>query len=213
MRKLTLLAVALSAGLAGAALASDIHGAWTANADRERPGRMYLGYTRNRWNHNGDTLNVADLSGLTSAQIDSESSTPVQFQLAREAGTISFEGTFKRGDGAGQYSFQPNRAFIDTLRGLGVDFVLRRYGGQDDDDTLFQLTMQDVSSSFIRTMQALGYRETLTTYHEMRIFGVNPRFIQDLKDAGYENVPARKLVALRIAGVDLNFIRKMNDIK
>ena len=213
MRKLTLLAVALSAGLAGAALASDIHGAWTANADRERPGRMYLGYTRNRWNHNGDTLNVADLSGLTSAQIDSESSTPVQFQLAREAGTISFEGTFKRGDGAGQCSFPPNRPYIDTLRGLGVDFVLRRYGGQDDDDTLFQLTMQDVSSSFIRTMQALGYRETLTTYHEMRIFGVNPRFIQDLKDAGYENVPARKLVALRIAGVDLNFIRKMNDIK
>src|SRR5204862_5249133 len=129
-------------GLAGAALASHIHGAWTANADRERPGRMYLGYTRNRWNHNGDTLNVADLSGLTSAQIDSESSTPVQFQLAREAGTISFEGTFKRGDGTGRESCQPNRAFIDTLRGLGVDFVLRRTVGQDDVGTVFIHTLQ-----------------------------------------------------------------------
>jgi opacity protein-like surface antigen len=213
MRKITLLAVALSAGLAGAALASDIHGAWNASYDRERPGRIYLGYTRNQWNHNGDTINVADLSGITTAQIDSDTSTPVQFQLVRESGTITFEGSFKRGDGAGQYSFQPNRAFIDTLRGLGVDFVLRRHGDKDDDDTLFQLTMQDVSSSFIRAMQSLGYRETLTTYHEMRIFGVNPQFIQDLKEAGYENVPAKKLIRLRIAGVDMNFIRNMNKIE
>lgn len=214
MRKLTLLAVALSAGLAGAALASDIHGAWTATTDRERPGRLYLGYTHDRWNHNGDTLKVADLSGLTQAQIDSDTSTHVQFQLAREAGTISFEGTFKRGDGAGQYSFEPNRAFIDTLRNLGVDFVLRRHRPTgDDDDTLFQLTLMDVSSSFIRSMQSLGYRETLSTYYEMRLFGVSPQFINDLRNAGYENVPARKLVALRIAGVDIDFIQAMNKIE
>jgi hypothetical protein len=213
MRKLTLLAVALSAGLAGAALASDIHGAWNASYDRERPGRIYLGYTRNYWNHNGDTLNVADLSGITTAQIDSDTSTPVQFQLVREAGTITFEGSFKHGDGAGQYSFQPNRAYIDALRALGVDFVFRRHGDRDDDDTLFQLTMVDVSSSFIRAMQSLGYRETLTTYYEMRLFGVGPQFIQDLKEAGYENVPAKKLIRLRIAGVDMNFIRSMNKIE
>lgn len=215
MRRITLLAVALSAGLAGATLASDIHGAWTASVDRERPGRIYLGYTRDRWNHNGDTLKVADLSGITAAQIDSDTSTPVQFQLARESGTITFEGSFKRGDGAGQYSFQPNRAFIDTLHNLGVDFELRRHRtrDEDEDDTLFQLTMTDVSSSFIRTMQSLGYRETLNTYYEMRLFGVSPQFINDLKDAGYENVPARQLVKLRIAGVDINFIRSMNKIE
>ena len=215
MRRITLLAVALSAGLAGAALANDIHGAWTASADRERPGRIYLGYTRDRWNHNGDTLNVADLSGLTPAQIDSETSTPVQFRLAREAGTITFEGTFKHGDGAGQYSFQPNRAYIDSVRNLGIDFVLHRHRNKDvdDDDTLFRLTMADVSSSFIRTMQSLGYRDTLNTYYEMRLFGVTLQFINDLKDAGYVNVPARKLVALRIAGIDINFIRTMNKIE
>ena len=215
MRKITLLAVALSAGLAGAALASDIHGAWTASVDRERPGRIYLGYTQDHWNHNGDTLNAADLAGLTPSQIDSDTSTPVQFRLAREAGTITFEGTFKHGDGAGQYSFEPKRVFIDAVRNLGLDFVLHRHRtrDEDEDETLFRLAMADVSTSFIRTMQSLGYRDTLNTYYEMALFGVTPQFINDLKDAGYVNVPARKLVALRIAGVDINFIRIMNKIE
>jgi len=213
MKHITLLAVALCAGLAGAVLADDLHGAWTANSDRERPG-LYLGITRNRWSHYGDTLKIADFAGLTPAQVDSDTAVPVKFQLARESGTITFEGTFKRGDGAGQYSFQPNRAYIDSLRILGVAFEMHRHHfDKSEEDALFSLTMLDVSTSFIRTMQSMGYRETLDTYIEMRLFGVSQQFIQDLKDAGYANVPAKKLVALKVHGIDLNFIRAMNAIE
>ena len=73
--------------------------------------------------------------------------------------------------------------------------------------------MLDVSTSYIRSMQAEGYRETLHRYMQMRIFNVTPEFIHELKDAGYSNIPADKLVALRVHAVDINYIRKMNAIE
>lgn len=209
--KTILLAVALSAGLAGAASA-DIHGSWTATLDDKRDDRIHFNIVHHGWNQYGNTMKVADFAGLTSAQIESATQTAVQFRLVREAGTITFEGTFKRGDGAGQYSFEPNRNYIGSLRSVGVPFELRRKD-KPEEDVLFQFAMFDLSTAYIRSMQAEGYRESLETYKKMRIFNVTPEFIHELSDAGYANLPADKLVKLKIHGVDVDYIRKMNSIE
>lgn len=207
-----LLAVAISAGLAGAASA-EIRGQWTASIDSKHPDRVYFSITRNVWQHSGNTMSLAGFAGLTSEQATSETTTPVQFRFAREAGTISFEGTFKRGDGAGLFTFEPNFGFANTIRSLGLEFASQRRPAKTDEEMLFTLAMYDVSSSYIRSMQAEGYRESLDLYTQMRIFDVTPQFIHELKDAGYSNVPAKKLVALRTHGVDINYIKTMNAIE
>ncbi|HJQ40953.1 MAG TPA: hypothetical protein VKB93_27765 [Thermoanaerobaculia bacterium] len=210
--KTILLAVALSAGLATAASA-ELHGSWTATLDEKRPDRMHVSIVRNGWNHFGNTMKTADFAGLTPAQISSSTQTPVQFKLTREAGTLTFEGTFKRGDGAGQYSFDANPGYIQSLRSLGVTFELPRDREKTEEQALFELALIDVSTAYIRTMQGEGYRESFATYKKMRLFNVTPEFIHQLADAGYSNLPADKLVKLKIHGVDIDYIRKMNSIQ
>jgi hypothetical protein len=153
MSKILLLAVALSAGLAGAASA-EIHGSWTAVLDSERPDRMYMNITRKMWQHNGNTMKLADFAGLTREQAESDTQVLVQFKIARDAGTIAFEGTFKRGDGAGQFSFQPNLGYPQALREMGIEFELKRRRPKSDEEVLFDLAMLDVSPAYVRAMQA-----------------------------------------------------------
>jgi hypothetical protein len=211
--KTILLAVALSAGFAAAASA-EIHGSWTATYDEQHEGRLQLSIVRGGWNHFGSPMKISDFAGLTLAQIESSAQAPVQFTLPREAGTVTFEGTFKRGDGAGQFRFEQNRGYLDALRSVNVPFEIRRDRENDSDEkALFQLALFDVSTAYIRSMQDLGYRESLETYKKMRLFGVTPEFVRQLSAEGYSNLPADKLVKLKIHGVDINYIRKMNSIE
>src|SRR5687768_18221326 len=46
------------------------------------------------------------------------------FEMRREAGTSVFEGTFRKGKGAGQFTFTANRGYVDAVRALGVPFDL-----------------------------------------------------------------------------------------
>jgi hypothetical protein len=211
--KTILLAVALSAGFAGAASA-ELHGSWTATLDDQHQDRMHVNIVRNGWNHYGNTMKIADFAGLAPAQISSTTQSQVQFKLAREAGTITFEGTFKRGDGAGQYSFEANPGYSNSLRSVGVTFEMPRdRESKSEEQVLFEMALMDVSTAYIRSMQAVGYRESFAMYKKMRLFNVTPEFIRQLADAGYSNLPADKLVKLRIHGVDIDYIRKMNSIQ
>ena len=44
----------------------------------------------------------------------------------------------------------------------------------------------------------------------MRLHGVTPQFIRDLKDARNEHIAVEKLIDIRIHGIDANFVKKMN---
>ncbi len=205
MKRTIAIAAALLFSVASAAFA-DLHGSWTANSWDKKPSVLQLNLTRGKNHQFGNSTNVSDLRGLSEAQIAGASATPVQFQIAREGGTISFEGSFRNGDGAGQWTFVPNRGYISAVRSLGVEFDL---DGDTEEENLMTVTVLDVSTPYIRSLQAAGYRETLEKYISMRIFKVTPEYINELRQLGFDHLDADDLVTTRIHKVTPDYIRQM----
>ena len=189
---------------------AQIQGSWTTTPSGTRDdGRINIQMAR-RNSNTGQTMQIADLTGLTLAQINSSTSTPVQFQLRREAGTVTFEGTFKQGYGAGQFSFAPNRSYEAAIRALGVRGDRNKRGDGDiDDEDLLHLAIHDVSTEFIRSMKAEGYDESLDQYLAMRIFRVNPVLVREFRSIGFAKLDAEDLISSQIHGATPAFIREM----
>src|SRR5260370_17018309 len=181
------------------AASAQIRGAWSAREKGDRVHRNMPRVTSN-W---GRTLPRTDFA-ITEAEMNSSTETPVHFAFNRDAGMIDFTGTFQGGEGVGRFSFTPNRNYLATLQSLGVSS-----DSQIDDDDLFSLAMQDVSTAFIREMQSLGYRENLDRYIAFRIHGVTTDFVRELRSLGYEKLDADNLVAFRIHAVTPQFVRDM----
>jgi hypothetical protein len=203
MRRLLIVAATLT--LTSSAFAQEIRGTWAASS--EKPGTLHLSLTR-KHNHNGQTYPLSVFEGLTTAQLTAGAQTPVQFRLLREAGTVSFEGLFRQGEGAGHFSFAPNRQFLQTLRSLGVE-PGRKKKQNSEEETLFHLALHDVSSDFIRSMQAEGYRVGVDEYLSMRIFNVSPALIAEMRQLGYDKIAYDDLIASQVHKVTPAFIRQM----
>jgi hypothetical protein len=185
--------------------AADVRGVWTATS--RDAGTLQLSISRGDNTHSGQQWQVSAFQGLTEAQIGSVSQVPVTFRLEREPGTIAFDGVFKLREGAGHFTFTPNARFLETLRGLGVTMDLSPR--HTEDENLFELAMFDVSSGFIRSMQAEGYRETAKKYVEMRIFRVTPELVREYRAIGYRDIPTNRIVEMQIHGASPQFIREL----
>jgi len=205
LRPILALCIALAATHVAPASARDLMGSWTASINND-PEQLGFSLDMGRHNQNGSLFNRSDFTGLSTAQVMSGSRVPVEFELKREAGTIQFEGTFRSGHGAGEFTFVPNRDYPEGLRRLGVSWNGKR--GNDDED-LFALTIFDVSTEFIRSMQAIGYDVSLEKYQEFRIFDVNPGYVRDMAAVGFDHLSADKLVETRIHGATPEYIRQM----
>jgi hypothetical protein len=196
------LALALFLFLAAFTARAAQHGAWRLSVRDD--GRMQIDLVSDH-NHNSHPIERSAFTGLTSAQIDARTDTPVDFRLVRDAGSIHFTGNFVNGDGVGRFVFEPNASYAATLRGLGVA------SSDLDDDRLYSLAIHDVSASFIREMQSLGYREDLDQYIAFRIHGATPQYVREINALGYKP-DADKLVAFRIHGVSTEFIKGMKEL-
>jgi hypothetical protein len=203
MRRLYILAAAFVV-LSGSAWAETIRGSWTGSS--EDGVKIHVNLTRER-HHSGQTMQVSDFSGLTAAQIRSAEVAPVRFALNREAGSISFEGTFRQGYGGGQFYFTPERKYLDAIRSMGVE--MGDLTDEPVDEALLHLAQQDVSTSYIRGMQAEGYRLTLETYLAMRIHRVTPDLVRELRSLGFERISADDLLGAQIHRVTPAYIREM----
>ena len=102
------LALVFTLALAAAAHAESLRGMWTASTwsvkDIER---IQLNMQREHSNW-GQDFKIASFEGLSRAQIMSAADVPVKFAMRRDAGTISFDGSFRDGEGAGHFNFTPN---------------------------------------------------------------------------------------------------------
>ncbi|HET8646033.1 MAG TPA: hypothetical protein VFO85_11110, partial [Vicinamibacteria bacterium] len=153
------------------------------------------------WN-NSSSIALSELRGLRAEQLDTDGD--VRFQIVRDAGTFDLEGRFRRGSGAGHFTFTPNAEFARALAAMG-------YGAVDADQA-FSLAVHDVSRKFIADLQALGYeRVPLDSLVSLRIHGASAEFVREIKDLGY-SVDVDQLVSFRIHGVSPGLVRALKDL-
>ncbi len=203
------LVVSLFAALSVSAATLD--GSWTAGVSEKNADRINLNVVHRPNSMNGNTFNITNFTGLTAAQINAPVTTPVRFTMDRDAGDIVFEGTFRNGTGAGHFSFTPNDNYFASMRALGVDVEpqRRRRSNDSEEERLFHYSLHDVSTAFVKSMQAEGFRVTLDKYLELRIFNVNPAYIKEMRDLGFRNITNDELVESRIHRVTPDYIRSM----
>ena len=196
----------------GAGPGDSIAGLWTAEPATGKTAsgggpQVQLTLSRRRGMHDNSQhsspVAVAELRGLTADQMSAGASS-VSFALERDAGRFSFDGTFRRGEGAGHFTFTPRPEFVAAMRGLGYAL---------DDEKLYSMAVLDVSREFVRQLDALGYsRLALDDLLSLRIHGADPTFIREVKDLGYNHLPVDDLVSLRIHGATPDFIRQMQSL-
>lgn len=198
--------------LAASAFAAGLEGAWTAAVSEKNAGYIQMNMTFRPNSMNGDSMSLSSFAGLTAAQVNAATMTPVNFSMRREAGNLEFEGTFRNGKGAGQFTFTPNRAYFDSMRALGVDVSPehdRRGRSDDETERLYSYALHDVSTAFVKSMIAEGYRVPLDKYLALRIFNVTPAYIHEMRDLGFRNISDDELISSRIHGVTPTYVRSM----
>lgn len=159
-----------------------------------------------RWNStSSSSIGLANLRGVTRAQIDSNTGQTARFEIVRDAGTLSCEGYFKSGNGAGAFSFTENASFVAEMRSLGYDGL--------SSETLFSMAVHDIGPKYVRELHALGLdRLSTDQLISMRIHNASPEYIRALRDLGYTSLDADQLVAMRIHGVTIEFVRDLKNL-
>lgn len=190
--------------------ASEPHtGAWTAELEGDvvqmtifrgnssREGKRY-------WNNTmGFSEPVATFAGLSLTDANSNAAN-VQFEMRRSAGTITFEGRFANGAGAGHFRFAPNAAFVREMESLG-------YSGFTDDQMLI-FAAHDFSPQTIRDLRSMGYSPTQREIEEIAIFEISANVLREYSRLGYPNLTLRKAVEFRIGHVDAAYISGMREL-
>jgi hypothetical protein len=182
-----------------------IAGDWTAKVRETSTGqKLWLTMTSNRegregrrgWFNTSSDYPLQDFSGL-----NTNAGGAVRFTLAREAGTVVFDGLFKDGRGVGEFRFTPDGGFINAMRGLGYETPAT--------EKLFTMALHDVGTRFINELKSHGYEKVpIDKLVAMGIHRVNGEFIRSLQSAGYSGISVDKLIAMRIHNVDAAFIAR-----
>ena len=180
-----------------------VTGEWTARLDdgwtrstTERWVSIQFQDDQRRW---GFGVKRADLRGLPQ---DDGFTGDAKFTLTRDAGTIAFDGSFRRGIGVGTYTFSGNQDFVTGMRRFG-------YGALDT-DTLLRLTVHDVDRAFAGTFQE--QKPTVDELVKMRIHGVTPEFVRQTRELGFKDLSIDDMVKMRIHRVTPEYIKEIRDL-
>jgi hypothetical protein len=74
------------------------------------------------------------------------------------------------------------------------------------------LREQGVDANFLRQLREYGLRPRAQDLIHLRTQGVTPRFLDDLKAAGYDALSADEIVSLHTHGVSPDFVRTAHDL-
>ncbi|HXA18121.1 MAG TPA: hypothetical protein VN380_14070 [Thermoanaerobaculia bacterium] len=215
MKTALLILVAVAVCFTIYAASDSRNGVWTAELNADGTTLQMTVFRGNResraagthhggWNNTmGFELSVASLSGLTTADINSAAAN-VQFSMSRPAGTISFEGRFANGNGAGNFKFAPSETFVRDMASFG-------YTAFKDDDLLMFATTE-FSPQTVRDLRALGYQPSQKEIEEVAIFRIDANAVKEFARLGYPNLTLRELVNFRVGNVNAAFVNGMREL-
>jgi len=157
----------------------------------------------------------------------------VEFKLVRDAGTITFKGSFDGEQGLGHFQFQPDQSYFDELQKMGVEDM--------DDHTENSFFVMNVKRDFVRMLNRDGYtpigkRDVVSLYMRkvdepflkywkssgvegsdevhnlfmLKMLNIEPAYVDDLKKAGYTHLSVGQLIRLKRQDIDGNYVRAMN---
>lgn len=204
MRLKTIFTAALVTLLSLPALAQ-VTGTWTADKSNNGGIQLQMRFSAN--SNTGQSYKLAELEGLSGAQVDAANETPVTFALRREAGVVSYTGTFENGEGTGRFTFTPDRGYESRLRSAGVDLD----GDELSDKKLFHLAIFDVSTRYVSDLNSVGFdRLDLDDVIGARIHRVSADLVREYRTLGLGSIDLAEAMALSIHRVTPEYIREMS---
>jgi hypothetical protein len=145
---------------------------------------------------------LAEIRGLSRDQLSATGQAPLQFMIAREAGTFVLQGPTGRGEASGRYVFMGDDFYARALA--------RRLYTRPRDPEQARLAAADVQVALVDELRALGYaRPTVHDMVRLGEHGVTLAFAQGLADAGVRLRRAAELLAFRDHGVSLEWVTDM----
>lgn len=167
-----------------------INGEWTAHLSNKDGSRIQLNFTRRTekggYNQMGNSMKLADLQGLP-AEIASANRTDVSFKLSREAGTISLDGYFQGGRGAGLWSFTPNSGFASAMASRG-------FANLSEED-LLRATFHNLTVKYADEIKGAGYEQlTFAQLSRAAAHDISTDYIRDLRGSGFENLTLENVI-------------------
>jgi hypothetical protein len=192
-------------------------GEWTASIEKQGSGiNLTFGQTsdiersgeRGSQHQFGQTYEFAEL-GLTREQVMKGG--PVTFTLAREAGTISCEGSFQDGKGSGTFRFTRNPGFVAAMKSKGFDFEKESTGKHRglSEDKVFAAAALNVTTALADDLVSAGFGKLgVDDLFKAAIFKIDSAFMREMKATGFPNLDMEDLVKARIFKIDAEFVRQ-----
>lgn len=145
--------------------------------------------------HNSNTSEPLDaFTGITLADLNREGA-HLDAVLRAEAGTLRCSGAVRSSELVGSFTFQPDKAFIDRMRDVGITGI--------DPDKLEAYALFRVTRDWVVSLQKAGVTNIdADNLIALRIFRVDADYVRSLQSLGYPPPSAEKLIALRVQGVN-----------
>jgi hypothetical protein len=156
----------------------------------------------------------------------------VEFKLVREAGTMVFKGQFDGQQGFGHFVFQPDAAYFNAVKQLGVDDVeghgegsfftnnirkeyivmLQRSGYTPlRRHEVIGLSAMHIDEDFLRYWKGSGVEGTEQVHNliTLKALNIDRAYVDELKAAGYDHLAVHQLVSLKSQHIDGPYIRSL----
>lgn len=115
--------------------------------------------------------------------------------LRAEAGKLTCSGNVRDSALIGEFTFEPNRAFVARMGNLGITGFTS--------EKLEAYTLFRIDSAWVESLQRLGIKGVdSNNLIAMKIFKVDPAYVESMTALGYPTPPAEKLIAMRVHRVD-----------
>jgi beta-lactamase regulating signal transducer with metallopeptidase domain len=126
-----------------------------------------------------------------------------EFTITRTSGVMKMKGKFEGNDGYGRFEFTPNNDFKVYLENQGATGL--------NETTLLHCFFADMNKEFIGFMNEKGYKNlTRRQIEELAIFRMDKDmvnyYLDFFKKSGNNNPALKKLVELKIHGIEKEYI-------